>query len=486
MTFHMTSKRRQFAGFTLIELMVVLAIMSMIAIYAARRAKESAENSVAVASAENIKTLGEALEAYMVANTATLTAVAPPGPQPIAVTVASLQAAGTCGARPCLLSAFNPPAWMGGYDIRVTRIGPSAPYSFEALVCTVNPYRVDGSPRADLAGKVIQAGGGRFGMTYNIPPEPPAAHGSSGWVAQSADYPFVTVATKVCYFIPPAGGAGDIYLRRDGSNSMLGTLNMNSNAIAGATNVTATGAISGGTGAFTGAINASAGTFTGAVNAATGTYTGAVSANSVSAATTVSAGTNMTAGGNVNANNVVLNPNGTLSSTGALNIQSAAGAPVNMNTGAGAGNVVVGSVGGAANLQVMNDVNVTRNANVNNTVTATNDVVISTLTSRTNPLSSTSVKALLPNLVEINSIPLNNDGQSIPVPTCPNGGAARIFAIPQTVRGAVDAGNWGADIHIAGAVGGPWNFYARDANGVSLPPVAAPNFIALARIFCAY
>lgn len=476
--------RRHHNGFTLIELMVVLAIASLIAIALARKARINAEEAVAVATADNVKMLGEAFASYMANNTTSLS-----GAASTTVTIATLQTAGTCGtARPCL-GSFGPVAWTGGYDLRVVRVGSSAPYAFEGLACSVNGYTIQGQLRNDLAGKVVVAGGGRLGMTYDTTGG--AVGFSGGWTAAVASYPFTNVAGKVCYFVPQPS-AGDIYLRRDGGNTMLGTLNMNSNAISGATNIGATGTITGGAGSFTGAVSGGSGSFTGAVSAGSMSATGAIAAG-----TNVTAGGNMTAtgnmqGANVTATNTVtggtvtsngdinMGSSGTLRSPGRMHIQSGEILyiqPFNNATGA---LTVVGGGGAAGNLQVNNNLTVGNNANV------VNDVLISTLTSRPNAPATTSVKSLLPSLVEVDSIPLNTDGQSIAVPACPNGGQPRIFAIPQTVRGAVNSGNWGADIHIAGAAGGPWNFYARDANGASLPPVAAPNFIALARIFCAY
>jgi prepilin-type N-terminal cleavage/methylation domain-containing protein len=480
----MTILTRRTRGFTLIELMVVLAIASLVAIYTARRTTETAENQVAEATADNVKMLGDALASYMANNTTTLAGV-----PNTTLTIAALQAAGTCGAgRPCL-GSFGSVGWTGGYDIRVVRIGSSAPYAFEGLACTINAYTVMGQLRGDLAGKAVAAGGGRLGMTYDTTGG--AVGFGAGWTAAVASYPFTNVAGKVCYFVPQPS-AGDIYLRRDGGNTMLGTLNMNANAIAGATNVTATGALTAATGAFSGAVNASTLGAAGAVTGGSMAATGAITAGTNITASGIVQGTNVTATGTVTGGTVTSTGNiniaggGALQSTGRIHIQAGENLYLQPFANGFGSPTIVGGGGGSGNFNVGTDLTVGGNAQVNNTLTATNDINISTLTSRANAPSTTSLKALAATLIEINSIPLNTDGQSIAVPTCPNGGSARIFAIPQTVRGAVNSGNWGADIHIAGAAGGPWNFYAKDANGASLPSVPAPNFIALARIFCAY
>lgn len=458
--------RTRVGGFTLLELVIVLAITAIGIVWAAQRKKEELENNLAVASGDNIEVLGQSLANYISNNTAVLA-----GAASTAVTVANLQGATACGTTYCLSPTFGPMPWMGGYTTLVRRIGGAAPYQFEALACTNNAWTISGTTRGDLVGTAVKRVGGPAGMTYDAVS---GAVGSSGaWAVTVANYPATNAAGRLCYYVSQSVNTLDqLYLRTDGTNKMNAALQMNGNAIAGATTINATGTATVGAVTTGGAVTAGSVSTSGAVSA-TGNVTsgGTVQGTNVTATSTVT-GAQLTSTGNIN-----IGSGGILQSTGRMHIQAGENLYLQPWSNASGSPTIVGGGGGSGNLTVINDLNVSHNANV------TNDVTISSLTSRANAPATTSVSALLPTLVEVNSVAITADGQAIAVPSCPSGGAPRIFAFPQTVRGPVNAGNWGADIHIAGPLGGPWTSYARDSAGA---PLTAGPTLALARIFCAY
>lgn len=417
------SRMRASRGFTLIELMVVLAIAAVAIVFAAQRARSDFEQKLASAAADNATKVGQALNAYMANNVAALSASA----TPTNVTVANLQAATACGTKPCLsasTSATTP--WNSGYVMAVRRVGTGAPYQLEGLACSSTAWVINGNTRYDLLGSAVLTVGGSGGMTYDTTSG--AVGNKATWVATNANFPAIAnIAGKLCYFASSA--TDNIYLRTDGTNQMNAALQMGGNAIAGATNITASGTVAAATVTSSGAITA-AGTVTGG-NLSTG---GAV-----------------TATGNITSAALVQGANVTATST------------VTGATIASTGNVTAA-----------------------NNVVANNDVQITTLSSRASPPGTTSVKNLLPGLVEVDSVNLYQDGQAIAAPACPAGMEPRIFTIPQLARGQVSGGNWGSEIHVTGPQTGPWTFYAKNATGVSLATTTATNPIALGRMFCTY
>ncbi|MCZ8256956.1 MAG: prepilin-type N-terminal cleavage/methylation domain-containing protein [Polaromonas sp.] len=463
-------------GFTLIELIVVLAIVGTLVVIQATRLRDQELERLADNTADNMKELGEAIKVYVASNRPALEANAT-----TAVTVTMMQGATACGTSPCLGGTFAPVNWTGGYTTLVRRIGAAAPFQFEALACTNNTWTEGANVRTDMLGRAVNRIGGSGGLTYDAT----GAFGNGGtWTAPVANFPAANVAGKLCFFVSQTVGSLDLlYLRTDGTNAMNGNLRMNNNAINDASTITANGL----------------GTF-GSVNSGDINSTGQIVAAGQVSGATLNAGTNITAGGTVTATgnitssaglvgatlnttgdatvggNVNVSPNGFVQSTGRLNIQSGTDHVYLQPNANGAGSLtIVGGSGGSGNMVVNNNVDVT------NTMTAGNDVRITSLTARATPPSTTSLKELAPNLVEVASHALTADGQAIPVPACAGGGQPRVFVIPQMARGQVQLGNWGADIRASGPMGGPWTVVARDSQNNTLP-----NFTALARTFCTY
>jgi len=439
---------RRSRGFTLIELMIVLAISAMVAVYAARRSKEAAEDRMATSAADNATQLGKALAVFISNKTATLA-----GAVSTLVTTADLQTPGACGpGATCLATTFQPLDWMGGWSMKIARIGGGAPYQFEALACTNSTWQINGATRIDLVGNAVRKIGGLGGMTYDATG---AVGNSGGWSAPVASYPFANASGKLCYFISQSLTALDsLYLRTDGTNQMTANLRMNGNDIQSAKDVVATGLVD------AGSVKAAT-----TVDAATMT------------ATSVVKGATLTSDGDVN-----VGAGSFIRSVGAINIQAGTTLYLQPQANAAGSKAVVGGSGGSGTLEVATVM-------ASDKLTAANDVEITSLTSRPSAPSTTSVKALLPSLVEVNSHLLTADGQNIPVPTCPASSAGpRVFVFPQQARGTVSGSAlWGSTMYATGGLGsGPWTLYAKDANNASLVLTGGAPFLAIARTFCAY
>lgn len=235
--------KRRVRGVTLVELMITLFILGLTAVAAVQVMRDSADDQVAQEAADNIKTIGQGVFAYIPLNAETLKL------QPFTdVTVDQLK---TANVLPPTYSAGAGANWSGGYNIRIKRLGAASPFMYEALVMTKNPYKVNSALRIDVIGNAVKKLGAAGGMTYeNFAAPASAASGSGGirgrsndWYLDSADYPFATSAGHLAYFVSSASINDAVYLRRDGGNNMLGQLDMNGNPIKEATTISAQGNI---------------------------------------------------------------------------------------------------------------------------------------------------------------------------------------------------------------------------------------------------
>lgn len=448
-------------GFSLIELMVVISISALIAAATALAMRDASEKRMAVRAADNISEVGRAVSAYISANSASLLANQ-------TITLATLRAGGF------LPTTFQPGLpWDngGGYAIRIRRVSTTPPV-FEALVTTTTPWSINGDVRHDLLGYAIEHIGGPGGFTYN---NTDGAFGAGAtWNATVASFPETAAGSAsatdggglLAYYVSTATNPNDqLYLRRDGSNTMLGALQMNNNNVVGANAVNAASVTA------TGAVNAASVSATGAVNAATVTASGAVTAATVTASGVVQGGT-VTSLGNVN-----VGPGGNLQSSGRLNIQAGDTLYLQPFANAGGSQTIVGGFGGSGNMTVSNQ------------LTATNDIVLPSLASRgsgSNP-TTTSIRALAPRVVDMGFFTISAHGQTVPKPICIGGGVARATVMSLSGYGFVDAGRFGMDVRVQDS-GTFFTFIARDQAGNPMPSANIPagQFYANVRTFCQY
>lgn len=227
-------------GFTLIELIVVVAISMLFVIYEFDRNIKAADEARGVTVGKQLKTIGDAVGEYIRHRVVPLSATTHTD-----LTVADLQ--------PTYLdpnvAATN---FFGtGYKIRIRRNGASAPYRFDALVITDAPLLFDGNPRFDVLGKALQTFGGSMGMTYDatdVNGQGGAvlakldASGFGSWAWTPAFTPNAT-GGHLAYYVNGANDLDNTYLRIDGGNSMTGNLNFTAGAITNPSSVTSLGDI---------------------------------------------------------------------------------------------------------------------------------------------------------------------------------------------------------------------------------------------------
>lgn len=457
---HAATSRGALRGFTLIELLIVLAIAAVMALYAAQRLREQFDEQQAKAAADIITTVGKAVEAYIAVNSGTLPAT------PTDITIATLK---TASLLPASFADSTP--WGSPFNIRIRRAAGGPPYLYEALVISRDPWLRGGTPRIDVVGSAVRKIGAAGGMTYNATEGAVGLRG--GWGPPDttvANYPATNAAGKLAYYVNQASSPNDlVYLRRDGAFPMTGTLQMGGQAITAASDIAATGAISA-TGAITSAGEVRGNTVQ---SMSTMTAAGVVTAGGVSTTGAVNAGT-VTAsgeivGGSVESKSFVeVAAGSSLVSDGRLHIQAGETLYLQPFSNASGSSTVVGGGGGSGNLTVENDINLTG------------------LASRANAPTTTSVKALLPPLVELRNWSISAHNQQVAVPTCPNGGAPKVFILPHISTGTALGGKWGVSIRMTGPVGGYWRVEALDANGAAIPNPQVPYFEALVRTFCDY
>lgn len=433
--------RARALGFTLLELMVVLAIMAFAAIAAAQKYRDHLRNLQAQSAADNITLLGKAVATYIGKNTATLSA-APYSDVTLPQLVASND----------LSSTFNGTTpWGSDYRIRVQRVGV-APYQYKALVYTTTPWVIDGATRFDLVGAAVMRIGGAGGMTYDA--TGPVGNGGA-WSEPAASLapasPYVAAGGQLFYNVAYSLMDLDaLYLRRDGGNTMNAALQMNANAIVGATNINASGAVSATSVAASGAL-------TGATLATSGDIT---AGNAITAAGTLTGGSIATAGAITGAS---------LTATGMVR---------------------------AATMEARDDITITELATRADAPSVTS---LKALAPRLVELRSYIIDTDVTNAARHNTTTgtrfLNAatyqivDGTTIPVPVCATGGTPNIFLIPSKWTGTATGGKFGGVARVTGPFGSYWTLDVKDAQGAlgtSVPSADLPNFAAVVRVFCAY
>jgi prepilin-type N-terminal cleavage/methylation domain-containing protein len=270
--------KRAGGGFTLVELMLVIAVSAVLSLVAYQQSLAAMNQSTAAAAGTQIRVIGEALYQYMVKNQAAVaTATAATGTYDIASIATTLQGANSCGTGiQCMAgTGASTNGWGSAYNIRIRRLGTSAAYTYEALVITTSPWLTGGTTgnaRQDLIGyaaSAVTSSYGQSAMTYDAT----GAEALGGVVVVSAanyaNMPgFTWAAGDLAYFIS-AGGATNAYdttyLRLDGTNNMTGPLNVG-NA------TTPQNILYAGNGTFTGNLTAGGNaTITGSVSAAANT-----------------------------------------------------------------------------------------------------------------------------------------------------------------------------------------------------------------------
>lgn len=265
-------------GFTLLELLLVIIIISLASVSAVHLLRASNDQKKALAVAQQYQELGTALSNYITNNyntllTATSTSV------PIATLI-------TQGYLPSGFSTVN--GFGSTYTIYVYRTTNAATGKMylNGIVGSTNAWKDEDSTnpnniRYDLLGAAVRDLGSQGAVTlYNAG----TASGVNGsWSMTNANFPnSVTQAGQLFYRTYYGMNYDNVYLRLDGTNApMLGSLDMGNYNINSVNNVNAFGAIN------SGSILANTGTI-GTLNAQT------IAATAITANQVTGTGTNST------------------------------------------------------------------------------------------------------------------------------------------------------------------------------------------------
>lgn len=317
------SMKKKIAGFTLAEVALATTI-AMIGTSSALYVKqESLRSDIGRSQGEQLARFANALDIYMreyyteISNNQPIAYKAGTGTvaNRLSPTFTDLQGL-------ALVDAASTPVSMFGVDyaFRVSRAPAGCVAGTCILTATVHiptPILepVSGGVDGVVIGEAMLVGQGLVGT--NDPAAPATIRGfRNAWNLPNPvpGNPEGILMAQVSY-----GATFDAYLRRDGTNTMLGQLDMNSNPITGASTINATGAVTAGSLATAGALSAGSATISGnlstnGLTATTGTFTGnltltsATLSGNLSVAGTVSGNQIMATGtsGAVRAANVVV------------------------------------------------------------------------------------------------------------------------------------------------------------------------------------
>lgn len=232
-------------GFTLIELILALGIGTAISFIKFQDMKAEQENIIAQAVGDQIKQMGEAVNRYISIHYDKLSTLSSsssqssdPGPR-------------VCSANGCEITfqtlineGLLPPSYTGinanksSYKILLKRSGIVPNYVINGLITTVFPWIEGNKTRYDLLGKAMQAAGIDSGMTQSAT----LASGYSGsWSEKSSNYPSINKTGLLAYRVGYDSSMYSVYLRRDGTLPMTGSLNMGNQDINNVRNIIAAG-----------------------------------------------------------------------------------------------------------------------------------------------------------------------------------------------------------------------------------------------------
>ncbi|WP_265349403.1 shufflon system plasmid conjugative transfer pilus tip adhesin PilV [Enterobacter hormaechei] len=240
--------KRNCQGFTLIELILTLAVIAAISFISFQSMNRDFEDKQAAAIGEQIRNIGDSVNNYIVNHYDVLSkrensagTTQDVGPRICAT------ATQTCEITTQTLvnEGMLPPVFNGknvygsGYKIIIARKG-SAPYwNISALVATDTPLSRSGSIRYDLLGKAMQTAGIDSGMTRTSSTKVDGYKGS--WSATQTEFPNINKQGLLVYIAGYGSNSYSAFLRRDGTLPMTGDLNMGTKNIYGAANITASG-----------------------------------------------------------------------------------------------------------------------------------------------------------------------------------------------------------------------------------------------------
>ena len=204
---------RRNRGFTLFEITLVLIIATAAALFAINALQREEERKVATIVGEQLRTVADATNSYIVNNYPALTATAASS-----LTLADLRAQSLL---PTTFSDTN--AQGSSYTIRLLRRGAAPNWNIEGVVMAAQPVTDGINPSLSLAGHALAAIGADGGMSY----DGATLSGANGaWAAVQADYPAINQVAQVGARVGYGTSQFTQFLRRDGTLPMTGNLDM--------------------------------------------------------------------------------------------------------------------------------------------------------------------------------------------------------------------------------------------------------------------
>lgn len=235
-------------GFSLLELILVLAIASAVSFMRFQDLKHEQENTQAKIAGEQIRQLGEAVNSYISIRYNKLSMLTPasgtgtdPGPRTCTGSVCTItyQTLINEGLLPSSFTGVN--INKSAYTILLKRNGTAPNYVINGLITTNTAWTEGNRVRYDLLGKAMQTAGIDSGMsklTNQI-------SGYSGlWSETTSGFSSINKVGLLGYRVGYDSSMYSVYLRRDGTLPMTGDLNMGGNDINNVKDITASGDIS--------------------------------------------------------------------------------------------------------------------------------------------------------------------------------------------------------------------------------------------------
>jgi len=243
--------RKKDKGFTLVELILTLAVMAIISFVAFQSLNKNYEDNMAASSGQQIKDVGMAVNNYIVNHYDVLSklqnatgSASDPGPRTCTT------ANSTCVITTITLSkeGLLPPSFNNknvygaGYEITLRRSGTTPYWNVTGLITTDKALTLggrNGQPRYDLLGKAMLSAGPDSGMVRTSPNKLDGYKGT--WSALSSDYSNIKTLGTLGFQAGYGSNSYSAFLRRDGTLPMTGDLNLGTKNIYGAANITASG-----------------------------------------------------------------------------------------------------------------------------------------------------------------------------------------------------------------------------------------------------
>lgn len=247
------------SGFTILELLLAMGIISVVMAGAISYFKSQAEETRAKTAGEQMKNVGTAFNTYLGKMQTQFGTCLTLG-QAIKIPTDSIsQSTGTFNQGQCVnipkmdaLSSVTQPVNVLGftYDLYVRK---NMSGKIEGLVLSNKPVLKEDltSPRYDWLGMAVTAAGANAGMTTDYGSPLPTGAGiamrgfGGGWTLTGQEYPALTKNGLLGYRVNFAGPTDDIYLRLDGLYPMQGDLDMGNHNINNANDINFNGWLTG-------------------------------------------------------------------------------------------------------------------------------------------------------------------------------------------------------------------------------------------------